>query len=192
VPLTINSNADPYCTPAQFVVVDDWRAYAQLASDTDVPLASSALLQASPVLLAALQEGAGDIESACAMGQRYPPASLVTLVTADPMTLKICNSGWAIIRINAAMAAYYMYDRRQETMPEQIEKKVERAMAQLEALANGMAVLGFLESQEAGVLQDYLETPQDVIARQMPSWTARPCFGIRNNVSNPPWGRGTR
>lgn len=179
--MTVNSGAAAYCTGAQFVVIFDWRAFAQLASDTDVPLASSSALQSSAILADWLQIAAGDIEMAATVGARYDPADLAKLVVAP-----ITNSGWSLISMNAALAAAGMFGRRLEGLPDFIVKKIEEADAKLMALEEGTGIFGFAETQQAGLTTEYRETPADVARRNLPSYIARRCFGTRANRLEPP------
>src|SRR5690349_3558999 len=110
--MTINSGGSAFCTAAQFVSLFDWRPFAQLASDTDTPLASSAALQSSTILGNHLRIAAGHIEMAVTVSQRYDPADLVLLISPT-----ITNSGWALINLNAGLAAGGMFGRRFELMP---------------------------------------------------------------------------
>ncbi len=173
---TINSATTPYCTPVLFTNILDWRTFAQLASDTDIPLASEAALQTSPILAVQLQIAAGWIEMACTVSARYDPLDLTALVATT-----ITNSGYALIQMNAALAAGGMYARRFEALPEDIQKNYDDAMAKLEALEQGVNVFGLAEVQQAGLTKDYNETPQDVSNRALPSWRARRCLGRRDN-----------
>ena len=175
--MTINSSASAYCTGAQFVIIFDWRPFAQLASDTDVPLASSAALQSSTILADWLQIAAGDIEMAATVGARYDPTDLAALIVAP-----ITNSGWSLIGMNAALAAAGMFGRRLEGLPEFIVRKIEEADSKLSALEEGTGIFGFQEVQQAGIIKDYKETADDVIKRNLPSYRARRCLGKRDNL----------
>ncbi len=175
--MTINSGTTPYCTPAIFVQIFDYRSFSQLASDTDIPLASSAALQASAILGVQLQIAAGNIEMAATVGARYDPTDLAALISPT-----ITNSGYALIEMNASLAAAGMYNRRFEAIPDDIQKRVDDAMAKLAALEAGTAIFGFDETQQAGLTQFYNETDQDVINRNLPSWNARRCLGRRDNT----------
>lgn len=184
--LTINSAASPFCSPVQFTTLYDWRPFAQLVVDNDVPPADTASFQASLVLMACLQVAGGKIESAATMGKRYDPADLANLVSGTPT-----NSGWTLIKINAGLAAGEMYDRRFQAIPDDIKTRVDEAQAWLAELADGTQIFAFAETQAAGLLQERRETAVDVANRNMPSYQANRLFGRRNNVSpgnwNPSW-----
>jgi hypothetical protein len=183
--MTINSGFAPYCTPVQFCLEFDFRTFAQLASDNDVPLSQTnpAPLQASPVLYYKLQVGAGLIEAACTKSARYDPTDLAALVT--PVGGIICNSGNLLIKINAGISAFEMYGRRYEGISAVDREKIEMAQGMLSALEDGQAIFAFGATQQAGLLTDYRETPCDVEQRHMPSTVARRCLGIRDNQRYP-------
>lgn len=173
--MTISSSASAYCTGSQFAQLFDYRSFAQLASDSDVPLASQAALAASTILAAKLKVAAGMIEMACTVSGRYTPADLAALAASST------NSGWSLINLNAWLAAAEMYGRRFEGMPPEIKEKFDQGMAMLAALEKGDAIFGFEEVQQAGIIQDYKETASDVEARNLPSYIARRVFGRRSN-----------
>ncbi len=177
--MTINSGASPFCTPANFVVFFDWRSFGQLASDTDIPLASSAALQGSAILAAQLSIGAGMIEMAVTVSARYDPTDLTALAAGTT------NSAYMLFELNAGLAAGGMFGRRFEGAPPEIKEKVDAALLKLQALEEGVNIFGFSETQQAGLLQDYKETPYDVQQRNLPSWVARRCLGIRDNMRQP-------
>jgi hypothetical protein len=181
--MTVNSATASYATPAQFVVIFDYRTFAQLASDTDTPLSSSALLQSSPVTAAMLQIAAGLIEMAATVSARYDPTDLTALATGSPLM----NGGYALIQMNCALAAAEFFKRRFEAIPEAIAKVIEEAQDKLAALEAGTAIFSFSQTQQAGLITDYKETAQDVEARNLPSFVARRCFGRRDNRRCPPY-----
>ena len=113
---------------------------------------------------------------AVTVGARYDPLDLAKLVTAP-----ISNSGYALIELNATLAAKGMFSRRFEGMPEFIAAKIEEADSKMQALEQGLAIFGFAEVQQAGIVSDYLETAQDVENRNLPSYIARRVFGDRAN-----------
>ena len=179
MPLTPNSSTAPYCTGTQFTVIFDWRTAADLLSDIDASLTNAAAVAASAVLLEMLMEGAGQIEMATSIGNRYQPADLTTLAASGTAM------GSRIARLNAAITMEYCWRRRPDKeMPAMPE--FEEASLMLKSLSEGELVFGFVESMNAGVLQDYVETPFDVAARNMPSKIAQNMFGRRSNrVYNP-------
>lgn len=177
--MTPNSASAPFCSPASFATVYDWRTFGQLISDSDAPNTYAAFV-ASPTTLAKLQIAAGQIEMAASIGGRYDPIlDLVQLVT--PVAGVICNGGWALIQMNADLAAFEFYGRRYEGMPDWIQKAVDQAIAKLAALEEGTAIFPFLQTQQAGLISDYEESATDVEKRNLPSFVAHRCFGRRDN-----------
>jgi hypothetical protein len=184
--MTPNSSLSSFCTPAQFVLVFDYRSFAQLGADNDVPLTESALL-ISPILAAKLQIASGKLEMAATRGARYDPINdLQVLVT--PVNGQISNGGWALIEMVASMTAFEMYGRRYEAMPEYMQSKVDETNVLMEALENGEKIFPFTEAQQAGLLTDYVENAIDVDNRNMPTLIAQNFFGRRANRINGPGG----
>lgn len=176
-----NSSLVSYCTPTQFTVCYDYRTFAQLIVDADVPDNLAAFIT-SPVTLYKLQVAAGNIEMAATVGARYDPTDLVALVMPDPITGLIYNGGAALIQMNADLAAFEFYGRRFEGMPDFIKDSVEQAQAKLAALEEGTEIFPFILTQQAGLTSTYNETAQDVRNRRLPSTNMRRCFGRRDNV----------
>lgn len=178
---TVNSASSAFCTGAQFVVIFDWRTAADLLSDTDAGLTNSAAVQNSTVLSELLMEAAGQIEMATSRGNRYQPSDLTALAASSTV------AGSRLRRLNAAIAMEFLWRRRPDKeMPAMPE--FEEAQVMLEALEKGEKIFGFQETMDAGVVQDYVETPQDVEARNLPSFVAQNLFGRRNNRILPPNG----
>lgn len=185
-PLTVNSSVAPYITGAQLILCFDWRTIAELLSDIDAGLANATAVANSATLLEILMEAAGQIEMATSRGNRYQPADLTTLaaVTINPSPTVM---GSRLRRLNAAIAMEYLWRRRPDKeMPPMPE--FEEAQLMLKALEDGEVIFGFQQSMDAGVMQDYKETPQDVEARNLPSFVAQNFFGRRNNRLLPPNG----
>lgn len=183
--MTPNSSLSSFCTPAQFLVIYDYRTVAELLSDSDVALVDAAAVQASPVLTELLMQAAGQIEMATSIGNRYQvytdgrPSDLAVLAaTATVMASRLH-------RLNAAIAMEYCWRRRPDKeMPSMPE--FEEAALTLKALSEGEAVFGFVEAMNAGLLHDYVETANDVNARNMPTRIAENLFGRRGNrIFNP-------
>ena len=178
--MTVNSSFSPFCTPQQFCpLVFDFRSFAQLVVDNDVPLTQAAL-QASPVLAVKLQIASGNVEIAATRGARYDPINdLQKLVT--PINGTICNGGWMLINMVAGMTAFEMYGRRYEGMTDYMQAKVDEANVLLEALENGEKIFPFAEAQQAGLLTEHIETATDVENRHGTVVIARNFFGRRVN-----------
>lgn len=181
MPLTPNSAATSFCTPAQFLVFYDYRTVGELLNDADMPLTAQGVL-ASTTLAFLLQAAAGKIEMATSMGDRYQPSDLTALAaTGTNMALKLA-------RLNADIAMEELWRRRPD-MPPQLPQ-FEEATAMLEALAGGHLVFGFTESMDAGIIDTYAETSTDVDNRRMPSQIAKRMMGTRSNQRSVPPSHG--
>lgn len=178
-PLTPNSAANPFCMPTDFVVIFDWRTIAELLSDTDAALTNQAAVINSPILNTLLMQGAGQIEMATSRGNRYQPSDLTTLAASGTV------AGQRLKRLNAAITMEMCWRRRPDKeMPPMPE--FDEAEAILGALENGEKVFGFVETMNAGMLQEYEETGRDVRSRNLPSYIAQNLFGRRGNRINRP------
>ncbi len=177
--MTVNSSLGSFCTPAQFVLVFDYRSFAQLSADNDVPLTEAAFL-ASTILAAKLQIASGKVEMAATRGARYDPI-LDLQVLVLPVAGQISNGGWALIEMVASITAFEMFGRRYEAMTEYMQGKVDEANVLLTALENGEKIFPFAEAQQAGLLAEHLETPVDVEAQMLPTFIAENLFGRRSN-----------
>lgn len=177
--MTVNSCFTSFCTGAQFVLVFDYRSFAQLSADNDIPLTESDFIS-STILAAKLQIASGKVEMAATRGARYDPI-LDLLPLVQPVAGQICNGGWALIEMVASIAAFELFGRRYEAMTEYMQGKVDEAKLLLQALENGEVIFPFTEAQQAGLLNDYKETPVDVENRNMPTFIAQNLFGRRAN-----------
>lgn len=183
--MTVNSSFASFCTPAQFVLVFDYRSFAQLSADNDIPLSESAFL-ASPILSAKLQIASGKVEMAATRGARYDPIKdLQKLVL--PVAGQVSNGGWALIEIVASITAFELFGRRYESMTQYMQSKVEEANILLQALENGEKIFPFTEAQQAGLLAEHRETPQDVQNRNGTVVIAKNLFGRRGNQLTSGW-----
>lgn len=177
--MTPNSSLTPFCSPAQFVVIFDYRTVAELLSDTDAALTNAAAVEASATLAELLLEGTGQIEMATSIGNRYQvytdrPSDLATLAATATA------SGARLRRLNAAITMEYLWRRRPDKeMPAMVE--FEEAALMLKALSDGEMIFGFVETMNAGVLQEHIDTAQDVQRRNLPSFQAQNLFGRRGN-----------
>lgn len=178
--MTPASSTSSFCNPTQFVTVYDWRTIAELLSDTDVALTNQAAVIASPILAELLMEGAGQIEMATSIGNRYKvytdgtPSDLMALAATSTV------SGARLRRLNASITLEYCWRRRPDKeMPPMPE--FEESALTLKALSEGEAVFGFAESAQAGLTSEQKDTPTDVQNRNMPSLIAGNLFGRRTN-----------
>lgn len=180
-PLTVNSAASAYIAGTDFVVMFDWRTAADLLSDVDAGLANATAVANSTVLNTILMQAAGQIEMATSRGNRYQPSDLTTLAASGTVM------GERLKRLNGAIAMEFLWRRRPDKeMP--VMTEFDEAQQMLAALETGEQVFGFVETMDAGVLQDYKENATDVQNRNLPSYIAQNIFGRRGNRIPPPNG----
>lgn len=150
------SNGDAYLAVSDFLARVDTRTVGRLCSDTNVPVAPDALLT-DPNLAAALQDAAGQVESACLLGGRYSAADLAALPGGSP-------AQGLLFRLITQLAVIYLYQRR--PLPD-IEKALqyEQAMATLEALSQGTRLFGIQEAISADLVD--LERSQDRLVHEL-------------------------
>lgn len=177
---TVTSATGSYCTADQFFQRYDWRALADLLSDTGLAAAPDAPTLAANINLDhLLREASGTLEAAALAGERYTATDLNAIITPD-LAGNISNSGEMLIGMVATMAIPLIYRRRPDvTLP--IMAQLEEAERKLAALYDGVRIFGFRETQDAGVADSEIETVQIVENRRLISYTARPVFGRRNN-----------
>lgn len=181
MPLTPNSGAVPYCTPADMVGFHDSRDLGELVRD-DSGQDSPVDLASDPVLALALAAASGDLESAALIGQRYEPADLQSLVG---------NGRAFLARLVAALAYGHLRDRRNLTgAPPAF---VADAEAKLQALAKGEAILPFVQVEAAGNAYDALRDPNSAANRTLlsrsPSAMRFMGRATRDWGRGDPWGR---
>lgn len=172
---TVETSAVSYCPASEAVKRLDWRPFADLCSDNNGRITDSSTLQGNANFLALLLDASGEIESAVLRGGRYHPTDLAALTGAGQAKL---------YRLVCRLTLVLAYERRADIEMKQpwIVEKVER---DLEALATGQNIFSFLETEEAGVMADEIETATDVRARQGLSYQMRRYFGRRSNRNDP-------
>jgi hypothetical protein len=157
----------------------DARTVGQLLSDEDKPVALADVL-ISDELFTLLMDASGEVESACVVGNRYvidpttvPPTNdLAALTGASQQRLK---------RLVCDICMFYLWTRRPLRDPKPLPAPVEMAYAYLDKLRSGEALFGLKENINASLIQDYLETAQDVQDRYLTAVIARRMFGTRGN-----------
>jgi len=119
----------------------DVRIIADLLSDNGEPVVD---ISQSPVLWAALDDGAGEIDSALTVANLYTPADLAALEGDSLALLK---------RINCGLAMSHLMERRQENIgSERIEAARLAAHQFLERLRKGERVFACVaENRDAGL-----------------------------------------
>ena len=165
--MTPASSSSAYVTPAEFLLRKDIRPTQEIVLDD--PLAPVPDLTTNAVLLAILMQASGMLESAVAAGSRYKVADLQALMGT--------NAGELIKGIVSDLAAHVLSERRwqgsEDTLP-----GYQAAIAFLQSLREGDAVLPFVEVAQASVPESYNYTQADIDALGLPSGNIR-AFGIR-------------
>jgi len=127
-----------YAEPADLVKRFDAREVAQLASDTGEPVGSVTL---DPVVLLALEDASGDIDSALLAAGRY---------TADDLEGLEGNSLALLKRMTCELAMVYLMERRPDLSEEQTRRHEAIRKRHLEPLRQGVNVFGLEATVEAG------------------------------------------
>jgi hypothetical protein len=91
----------------------------------------------------------------------------------------LSNSGEMVQRIVAGIAAGYLFERRPDKAPQEI---IGWAREKLQALKNGEDVLGPLPQQQAGYPSHHVDTPRDVINRNLIETVMGRFYGQRVNL----------
>jgi hypothetical protein len=174
--LTVNSNLAPLIPVAEFLNRCDWRTVGQLLSDSDDPIDYVTLTTVgtpeNTLLLKHLSGSTGELESACTRGQKYTPDDL------------------ALLALSGTAGAAYLFDvltwltlpriyRRRPDLLERLESEILRGAHVLEELGSGLAVFGFLESQQAGSVSVQDETRRQVYRRDGLEVQAQRLYGNR-------------
>lgn len=165
------STTTPYCTTEEALNHCDWRALADLCSDTDDRLTRAALI-ASTVWLAQINAACGMVESAAMLGGRYLPVDLAALGGASEETLK---------RIVAKIAEGLAFSRRPEkglAVSDEFQS-ITGPGGWLDRLASGERIFAFQEATEAGRLESTEQTQADIDNRNGMRTQARRYFGRR-------------
>lgn len=150
--MTPNSSSSSYITPEDFLILHDYRLFAQLIKDDNV-MATEAETLASPKLAAALLGASGEVEVELVASQRYSVSDLQATNGASKQYL---------ISIIADIAAYNLFGRRDGPgPPELVTMKYAEAREKLEKLRNGQVVLAFTQAEQAGVVtNEYMSKPE--------------------------------
>lgn len=131
-----------FATPADLKTRYDERLLGQLVRD-DGTKASSTALDTDTILQAALDDAAGDIVSACIVGQRYSEDDLNSLAGYSLDHLK---------RINCDVAMRYLADRRVHAKAnEAIERIMERGEKYIKRLQDGETLFNLTAQVAAAV-----------------------------------------
>jgi len=129
-----------YAAPSDMAERFDERIIKDLASDTGQAVAS---ITADTKVLAALDDGAGRIDSAATVGQQYTSANLAALTGTALSLLK---------RLNCELAMLFLMGRRQDKwLSDGYEKMERRCEEQLERIRKGERVFGLTANRDAGL-----------------------------------------
>lgn len=179
---TVSSATASYLTPAEFLKRTDARTVGQLCSDTEGVVVTPTQLLTDPNLQAALDDAAGDLEAAAIMGQKYQIADLTLLAGTA------CVSRAKLFRVLRDMTIGYLLERRPDfsvSLPQGVEKSMERSASWIEQLAQGVRIFGFIESSQAGMIDQNILTAAEVTQRNGLVVQAERYFGIRADRSTP-------
>ncbi len=172
-----NSSLASYLTVTEFLRRCDYNTVGQLVSDNGQPV-DPISLQTNVNLLTVLEGASGELEAACLSAKRYQPEDLAGLVGVSAVYRDDVITGLAIPRLPG---------RRPQPL-EQWKHWIERADKALAALGDGHMIFGFVEVQEAGLIDVQKDTPQDVQNRYLTTVQARRYYGTRGNQIRPGYG----
>lgn len=166
--MTVTSSTTAYCTPALALQFYDVTMWGDLVEDTGNRVSASGLTTDAN-LAAELQAASGEVEEYCFRGGRYQPADLAAL--QSPMTM----GGMRLAKLTATVAMMNTRERRDPWTD--APPAVLRVYDSLRLLADGIAIFGFQEVQEAGIPEESLIYQDQQDAMRSPVWKARRLFG---------------
>lgn len=174
--MTPNSSQISFCTPEQFLLLNDWRFVAQLIMD-DGSQATHAAVLTSPELAYILLCASGDVESALVSGGRYKSSDLQAANGASQAFLQ---------KIVADIACCYLFDRRRaQDPPELVLRGCERAWEKVDKLISGELTLAFQEVQDAGVVDNEYMFAPDIINQNLFTTACKRSLGTRQGMLRP-------
>lgn len=179
-----------YCTNAKFVQFYDIRTIGDWISDDGKRVTPAILLDITTtpgkLLASLLQKASGMVESACLIGNRYSATDLANLTTAaDRLASLSSNSDILLQGLVADLAVWIMWSRR-PNRDAQMPLQSQLALGTLEELRQGTRIFGLQEAMDAGLPEDPVETPPDVVNRNMATYQMNRYFGVRGNMRLPP------
>ena len=181
---TIQSTGQSSLSPNDFLSRTDARTVGELCSDKEGSIVSPSDLLLDPNLNACLMDACGDLESAALMGGKYTMQDLATLAGSVTAATGKMN------RIIRDITMAYLIDRRVDTsitLPAGVMLSMSRSQAWLEQLAQGTRIFGFVETMNAGVLDENILTNQEIEQRDLLVVQADRYFGIRSDRSVGGW-----
>ena len=173
-----NSSASAYCdsvTALKFVARQIWADNLREIPEAPRPSYLAMIDPANPAgdrLILYLNEGAGEIEAACGIAQRYLPADLAALTGVSQVLLQ---------KINAARALWQGY---QFLRPGSADQKACPGATEseelLKALRDGELIFGFFETQQAGLPEVKQAQPSKLLTPNVVGRAARlfPSYGM--------------
>lgn len=160
----------------EFLKRVDVRRVADLVSDNNARV-DPTTLPTNANLLACLLDASGQLESACAKGQRYLPDDLAFLAST------VCASQGRLFRFLTRLTMFNLYDRREDLG--QVPEKYKATIEELDLLATGERIFGFVETERAGQMYSEVETAGQITYRDGVVVQAHRYFGRRANRSDP-------
>lgn len=134
-----------YATTTQMLERYDERCIGDLVSDDKVRV-SRELLTGNRNLIAALDDGAGEIESALLQAERYQVSDLTTLLAGTS------NTRFVLIRLNCDVAMISLWNRRPwYEVNEAYKQRMEDAEKMMERLRKGERVFDIAAVKAAGL-----------------------------------------
>ncbi len=175
---TIQSNSSSLMSVAAFLARADARTVGDLVVDDDTGRVAASQLSSNANLLACLADATGLLEEAVMAGKRYSAADLAGLAASS-------TTGQAgLFRLLTRLTMVLLFERRPDR-----ELKLpwiyDQALKDLEQLRAGGAILPFLETAAAGLVDSHVETPQQVTDRQGLNVIGSRMIGIRGNRRGP-------
>ena len=144
----IDTTMSSYAQPSDLLARYDNRVLGDLVSDTGTRQTPTQLLT-DPNLQAALNDGAGEINAAALVGERYAVTDLQALTGVDQALL---------IRINCDLAFYYLALRRGIPLNELQKQQYERATKLLGQIRAGDRIFNVAADVAAGTPDTHFPT----------------------------------
>lgn len=190
---TPSSGSSAYATPTDMITRYDFRTIGELLIDDENNTISDPSLITSPTgtyyanLVTLLEDASGLVEAACTTAGNYVINTSASPVRND-LAVLTGNSQNMLKRMVCALTLEYLWRRRPGRVTGKPPVEIEEARENLEKIRNGEWIFGILEHQAAGQMNDYVETANDVYAREGPVEEMSRYFGQRNNITGGGFG----
>ena len=186
--LTIRTSQQPFATAAQLLKRLDLRTVGDLCSDNGTRVAAGALAS-DPNFFAAIIDASAIIEQYATRGGVYSPGDLALLAAlpdSDPGGgANFGVAGGALLRLMVRLVTVLLFERRPDMelknpwIWEQVKKD-------LEELAAGAQVFGFVQTQDAGRQSHEVETARVIQRREgVVAGPMRRFWGLQPNQRDP-------